>query len=309
MKRVLVTGGTGFIGRETLPFLLEHGFEVHLVTQAASNKRDETSDAGRAVYHQCDLVNENCESLLAKVRPTHLLHFAWYAKHGAFWWAPENLDWIAASLRLTRAFSASGGVRAVFAGSCAEYDWAFHTLDEVHTPLRPRTLYGVGKSSLYLTLNSAAKGLGISIGWGRIFFPYGPHDQPGKLISTVIDKLSRGESVACSEGSQARAFIYVEDAARAFVELLDSDVIGAVNIATDRVYTVRDVVARVARLCADEKLVQFGAATLQTGEPPFMAASVRRLFDEVGFSPRFDLDQGLKRTVGMRLRHTNSLKT
>jgi nucleoside-diphosphate-sugar epimerase len=238
--------------------------------------------------------------LMQAIRPTHLLHFAWYAEHGRFWSALENLDWVAASLRLARAFSEVEGRRAVLAGSCAEYDWTFDTLDEKLTPLNPATLYGTAKASLFRLLSAATGRLRISMAWGRIFYPYGPRDQTGKLLSLVIDTLSAGNSFACSEGSQVRAFIYVEDVARAFVKLLDNRVEGAVNIATDQVYTVREVVTRAARLCEGESLVQFGARPPQPNEPPVMRASVRRLYEEVGFRPRFDLARGLQVTVDLR---------
>ena len=300
MKRVLVTGGTGFIGREVLPFLRERGYEIHVTGRSAMP--DGSPELGAVNYHQCDLLRDGCEELVAAIQPTDLLHFAWYAEHGTFWWALENMDWVAASLRLARAFAAVGGVRAVFAGSCTEYDWSFHTLDEALTPLDPATLYGSAKASLYRLLSSASGHLGISLAWGRIFFPYGPRDQPGRVLSTVIDKVSAGEVVACSEGTQARAFIYVEDVARAFVELLDSQVEGAVNIATEQVYTVREVVSKAAKMCGDESLVQYGARSPQPNEPPFIRASVRRLYDEVGFRPRFDLSRGLQNTVCLRRR-------
>jgi nucleoside-diphosphate-sugar epimerase len=298
MKRVLVTGGTGFIGREALPFLLERGYEVHVAARSTAPDRRGSAVAVR--FHRSDLLRDDIEALLEEIQPTHLLHLAWYAEHGAFWSALENLDWVAASLRLARAFAARGGERAVFAGSCAEYDWSFHTLDETRTPLDPATVYGVAKVSTYRLLAAATERLRISLAWGRVFFPYGPHDQAGKLLSAVIDKVSSGEIVACSEGKQSRAFIYVEDVGRAFVELLDSRVEGAVNIATDQVYTVREVVAHAAGLCGGESLVQFGTRPAQPNEPPFMCAFVRRLYEEVGFAPRFDLARGLQATVDLR---------
>jgi nucleoside-diphosphate-sugar epimerase len=299
-KRVLVTGGTGFIGVETLPFLLERGYEVHVLGRNAIQSSADLPAAKLLHVHQFDLLRQDCHALLAEIRPTHLLHLAWYAEHGAFWWALENLDWVAASLRLVRAFAAAGGTRAVFAGTCAEYDWSTDTLDETATPLRPATLYGVAKLSLFQLLQSARDRLGIATAWGRIFFPYGPRDQPGKLLCAVIDGVHAGKAVACSDGRQIRSFIYVEDVASAFVDLLDSEVSGAVNIATDEVSSVRDMVAHAARLSGDESLVQFGARPMQKGEPPLLRAVTRRLYDEVGFRPRFSLKDGVARTVQVR---------
>jgi nucleoside-diphosphate-sugar epimerase len=299
-KRVLVTGGTGFVGTETLPFLVEHGYEVHVLGRKAAWNGAALPGANSLQFHQCDLLRQDCQNLLAEIRPSHLLHLAWYAEHGAFWHALENLDWVAASLRLVRAFAASGGTRAVLAGTCAEYDWSIDTLDEASTRLHPATLYGASKLALFQLLQSARDQLGISTAWGRIFFPYGPHDQSGKLLSAVIDGVRAGKAVACSDGLQVRSFIYVEDVARAFVDLLDGEVTGAVNIATDEVSSVRDMVSLAARLSGDESLVQFGARPMQKGEPPLLRAAIRRLFDDVGFRPRFTLADGVAKTVKLR---------
>jgi nucleoside-diphosphate-sugar epimerase len=256
--------------------------------------------AKSAHYHCCDLLNEDCRHLLAEVRPSHLLHFAWCTEHGTFWWSLENLDWVAASLRILRAFGASGGSRAVCAGSCAEYDWSFDTFEEGVTPLRPSTLYGASKLALFQLLATAQDRLGVSTAWGRIFFPYGPRDQDGRLLSVVIDAVRAGQVVACSEGNQVRSYIYVEDVGRAFVELLDSEVTGAVNIATDEASSVRHLVTGTAQLCGDSALVHFGAKMPQPNEPPLMRAVTRRLFHEVGFRPRFSLKDGLAMTVQLR---------
>ena len=112
MTRVLVTGGTGFIGRHALPLLAGH--EVH-----ASFSRAPGEDVPGVTWHRCDLLDTAAATtLVAEVRPTHLLHFAWYAVPGKFWDAAENAPWVEASLGLLAAFAGAGGRRATFAGSC-----------------------------------------------------------------------------------------------------------------------------------------------------------------------------------------------
>jgi nucleoside-diphosphate-sugar epimerase len=274
VKRVLLTGASGFVGR-TLPARLEaRGFEVHVI--------------GR------DLLGDDPAALAGEVRATHLLHLAWYAEPGLFWSAGENLDWVAASLRLARAFLAAGGRRIVAAGSCAEYDWSHSRLDERETPLNPATLYGEAKASLFRTLDKASRDLGFSFGWGRIFFPYGPEEKGERLLGGLFDSIARGEPVALSEGRQQRDFMHVEDVADAFAALLDSEVQGAVNIASGETVSVRDLARRAARIAGAEHLLDFGARPMQPGEPPLLAASVGRLHGELGFSPRFTLDSGLR---------------
>jgi nucleoside-diphosphate-sugar epimerase len=302
MKRVIVTGGTGFIGSETLPFLARRGFEIHLLGRgSASPTNIEIDSSCSLVRHPCDLIRDDCAALLADIKATHLLHFAWYAEPGLYWTALENLDWVAASLRLVRAFASAGGRRAVFAGTCAEYDWAFPTCDERQTPLNPRTPYGVAKASLWRLLEASAGRLGLSAAWGRIFFAYGPNERPNRLVSGVIDGIMAGREVPCTEGTQVRDFMHVSDVGKAFVELLESGVEGPVNIASGTTRSVRDVVLTVARVIGSEALMRFGARPMQPDEPAFMAASTRRLHAEVGFKPVFDLDSGLTQTVRVRM--------
>jgi nucleoside-diphosphate-sugar epimerase len=289
MKRVLVTGAGGFIGEETLPLLLEAGFEVHALS------RDPRAPGLPGVaWHRCDVLDDDVEPLLRDVAATHLLHLAWYAKPGLFWTAPENLDWVAASLRLARGFARSGGRRLVGAGSCAEYDWSVPHLDERETPLRPSTLYGEAKASTFRLLEAAAPVLGLSFAWGRVFFPFGPREKPDRLLSSLFDGIASDEPIEFSAGTQQRDFMHVEDVAAAFVRLLASEAAGPVNIARGETLAVREIVARAARLAGGEHLIRFGARPMQAGEPPMMSAATRRLREELGFSPRYTIEAGLE---------------
>ena len=148
MKRVLVTGAGGFIGRQVVSELLRRGDEVHAADLPGSPSLD-------AVSHPVDLLDEPMvDELIPRVEPTHLVHLAWYAEHGKFWNSPLNLDWLKASEKLFRSFAAHGGKRAVFAGTCAEYDWSNSRLSEDATPSNPATLYGTCKNNLRLKVEA-----------------------------------------------------------------------------------------------------------------------------------------------------------
>jgi nucleoside-diphosphate-sugar epimerase len=288
VKRVLVTGASGFIGREAPPLLAAAGYDVHTLGRGGKAPGDV------AVYHRADLLRDDLLALVQEIAPTHLLHLAWYAESGLFWSATENLDWVAASLRLLRAFAAGGGSRAVIAGSCAEYDWSFPLLDERATPLAPATLYGEAKAALFGLVEKAAPTLGLSFGWGRVFFPYGPFEKSGRLLGGLFDGIARGEQVLFSAGLQQRDFMHVNDVAGAFVALLDSSVEGPVNIASGEMTAVGEIVMRAARIADGEELAILGALPLQPGEPLIMAASTGRLRREVRFIARHSLATGLE---------------
>lgn len=292
MSRVLITGGGGFIGRELVPLLVEAGHEVHLLGR---------SPADGATFHACDLLSDNVHPIIREVRPDSLIHLAWYAKPGLFWEAPENLDWVAASLALIRAFADFGGRRVVIAGTCAEYDWGFPRLEEATTPLRPSTLYGIAKASLFRLVEAAAPGLGLSLAWARIFFPYGAREQPGRLLSSLVDGIAAGQPVDFSAGLQSRDFMHVRDVARAILMLMESQVDGPVNIASGKTVEVREFIRIAASAAGGEQLVRLGARPMRPADPHHMAAAADRLRNEVGFKAQFDLERGLTDAVCSRL--------
>jgi len=234
---------------------------------------------------------------MEEIRPTHLLHFAWYAEHGKFWRSTENYRWLEASIALLRRFHECGGKRVVVAGSCAEYDWSYGYCSEGITPCRPTTPYGACKNALQDTLHSYCVETGLSAGWGRIFFVYGPGEHPARLVSSVIGSLLQGGIARCTHGNQIRDFLHVEDVADAFVALLDSVVRDAVNIASGRPVSVRDVVLATADLIGARERVDFGALPAPDFEPPLLVADTRRLFNEVGWRPRWELIAGIEQAM------------
>jgi nucleoside-diphosphate-sugar epimerase len=300
MSRVLLTGAGGLVGAHALATLHEAGHEVH-----ATSRRRREPDA-RVRWHTVDLLDPAASAeLVARVRPSHLLHLAWGVEHGSFWTSQDNVRWVQASLALVRAFLDSGGQRVVMAGSCAEYDWSalpaggdeLPRCHEQRTPVGPHTLYGESKHATHVAAREYADAAGASLAWGRLFFLYGPGEQPGRLVPSVVRALLAGEPAETTDGRQVRDFLYAQDVADAFAALLDGDVRGAVNIASGDPATVRTVVATIAAQLGGEALVRWGALPRSPADPPTLLADVARLRDEVGFAARTGLAEGLARTI------------
>lgn len=291
--RVLITGAAGFIGRHCLPILLAKGFEVH----AADVVIPENNFAG-AHWHKVDLLNkQKTKELMAIIRPTHLLHFAWYAKPGEYWNSIENIKWLEASLFLLRFFQDNGGVRVVMAGTCAEYDWKFDYCSEYVTPLVPSSLYGTCKNAMQHLLKDFSRVTNLSSAWGRIFFLYGPHENPNRLVPSVILKLINNKIAPCSHGNQIRDFLHVKDVASAFVSLLMSNVDGPVNIASGKPISLKEIILSIADKLDKKKLVKLGALPQKENEPYALLGDTRRLFNEVNWQPQYDMNGGIKETI------------
>jgi len=293
MKRVLLTGATGFIGRACIEPLLARGFEVHAVGNAHQHDAPVT-------WHRFDLLEREPATLVSAVAPTHLLHLAWYAAPGKYWTSPLNLAWVRASLALYEAFVAAGGRRAVMGGTAAEYEWTSGTLDELTSPLRPASYYGTCKHALEQIIAADAEARSFSSAWARFFFLYGPHEYPERLIASVIRELLQDKIARCSPGTQQRDFIHVDDAADATVALLDSVVTGPVNIASGHAVTVKSLVELIAAQIGKGH-VELGA--LPADAIPVIQAATHRLRDEVGFSPVVDHERRLRETIAWWREH------
>lgn len=293
MKKVLITGATGFIGRNCLPSLKKSGFEIY----AISSKPQENGSDGGVNWTQMDLLHNGIKELVDQIKPTHLLHLAWVTTPGQYWTSLDNLGWLTSSIDLLEAFATGGGKRAVMAGTCAEYDWNETEFSESKTLCRPRSLYGSSKLALHLLLESLAKQMGFSQAWGRIFYPYGPHEYTARFIPTIINGVLKKESIPCSHGNQIKDFLHVEDVANAFVSLLESEVQGAINIGSGEGLPLRKVIEQITDLLGGKEWIHFDAIPARKDEPTRLVADVTRLKRELQWKQKYNLEEGLCQTI------------
>jgi nucleoside-diphosphate-sugar epimerase len=292
MRSVLVTGASGFIGRQCLPILVAKGYDVH----ALSRRQLATPPRGVS-WHDVDLLRQGAPTeVIHQVQPDFLLHLAWYALPGKFWEARENIDWVRASLELLSAFAANNGKRLIAAGSCAEYQSNAGECLEEKTPLLPATLYGTCKCAFGRILDSFSRRTELSSAWGRIFSLFGPYEHPSRLISYVVQSLLRGDPALCSDGTQVLDFMHVEDAASAFVALVENKIQGPVNIASGRPVEVRDLLQEIGIRLGRPELIRLGERE-SSSEVSSIWANVDRLTREVGWKPHYDRASGIQQVI------------
>lgn len=274
MKKVLVTGLSGFIGSHTVDFLIEKEYKIHATS---TQNRANTEYIN---WYQCNLLIEReVKELLNKIKPDYLLHLAWDVTPGKYMQSHKNYDWLIASINLLNCFKATGGQRAVFAGTQLEY------IDNSPYPATKRALLEVLKS------------LNISYASGRVFNLFGENESPKRLVPYTIQSLINKTEVKYTSGDKELDFMYVKDVARAFVEILNSDIQGIVDIGSGKSIKIKDLVYMIAQLFDNIELVKFENSENRTTSNDRIIANIDRLKNEVGFVPEYNIFEAIKKIV------------
>jgi UDP-glucuronate decarboxylase len=293
VKRVLVTGASGFIGQAAVAGLQACGFEVH-----GSGRAMAPPGFAGDQWHSADLLDAaGRAALLAAAAPSHLLHLAWEARPGIYRDSPENAAWAGASLELLERALDAGVERVLGIGTCFEYGASAKPCIEMVTPCRPRTVYGEAKLQAAEGFAAAAEA-GAGVAWGRVFFPFGPGEPASKLIPSLIRTLAAGQDFPCSHGEQLRDFIYVEDLAAAIAAVLDSDLTGCVNLGSGEPRSLRSVIEFFARRLGAEQRVHYGARAVSGADADTMiVADIGRLREGTGWRPAIGFEAGAERSL------------
>ena len=288
LSKVLVTGATGVIGNYAVDILGDIGLEVFGVSRSGNGRHGIPLN-----LHDTGAV----ESFMKAHRPGYLLHLAWNMGAGSMS-STENLDWVMSSLSLLKIFAEYGGKRAVFAGSCFEYDMNYGFLSEDTTPLKSESFYGSSKTALYNLALKWSEIVGLSFAWGRIFFTYGRGERKERLVPDIIDSLLRGEKPKIRYPYILRDYTFAGDIAGGLVKLLLNDYCGAVNIGSGVAVPLCSIAEKAAVLMGcpipEYEIVPLGDM------PPMVAADTRRLNDVVGFRPSVSWEEGLSEMIAWR---------
>ena len=188
---ILATGCSGFLGRHCAEALLRHGLRVHAVSRT---HRGDSPPTDHLAQSRPPDAGKPAEDVIATLRPSHPLRLAWVTAPDRYRYAAENLDWLEASVALVKAFGEHGGQRFVGVGSSAEYGLADGPCLEDATPINPVSLYGRCKAAVWMTTQPYAQHNGFSAAWARVFLPYGPGDEPRRLIPSVAGRADRRQT-------------------------------------------------------------------------------------------------------------------
>lgn len=268
MIRALVTGASGFVGRNLVRSLAKRGAKITAISRVGSGSPLKGEE------HISDIVSTQClfrESIDWWTRICAnvdiVIHSAWFTVPGQYLNDPENINCLSGTLSMAQGCINSGVRRFVGIGTCFEYDLSYGMLSTT-TPLKPLSLYASTKASTYMALSHWLPEAGTEFLWCRIFYLYGEGEDQRRLTPYVRSHLAAGKHVKLGSGHHIRDFLDVEKAAELIVDQALGTTTGAVNICSGIPVSIRQHVEHIADEYGRRDLLLFGSRDSQSFDPP-----------------------------------------
>ncbi|HEV7991743.1 MAG TPA: NAD(P)-dependent oxidoreductase [Gemmatimonadaceae bacterium] len=265
-RSVLLTGATGFVGRQILRALIESDVRVRVVVRDAARLPSDLTPERVVTTHDLfaesdDWWVETCTGI------DTVIHSAWYAEPGQYLRSPLNMSCLRGSLALASGAARAGVRRFVGLGSCTEYDTRSGDLS-IDTPLLPESPYAAAKVATYCGLAHWLPSQRVQLAWCRLFYLYGEGEDERRLAAHIRARLAVGETADLTSGTQVRDFLDVRDAGRMIADVALGTVTGPVNICSGVPTTVRQLAERIADEYGRRDLLRFGVRPDNLFDPP-----------------------------------------
>ncbi|MDO8714688.1 MAG: NAD(P)-dependent oxidoreductase [Polynucleobacter sp.] len=258
MIKVLITGATGFVGRQILNSF--SGEEVNLLPVVRLGKEDSVSSLPNVerTISSPDIFKETESWWAEQCRDIDVvIHAAWYTEPGKYLQSELNMICMVGSLNLARGAAIAGVKRFIGIGTCFEYDLDSGVLS-VETPIKPLTPYAGAKAALYLSLSQWLPTQAVQLAWCRLFYLFGDGEDDRRFVPYLRKKLENGEMAELTSGTQIRDFLDVREAGRKIASVALGTQIGPINICSGIPITVRQFAEKIADEYGRRDLLDFG---------------------------------------------------
>jgi dTDP-6-deoxy-L-talose 4-dehydrogenase (NAD+) len=268
MSRILVTGGTGFVGRAVVSALKSRDQDLRCVVRNGSAQRLPVLPTSDQIVEVADLFAQSTDWWRDTLTDIDMvIHLAWYAEPGKYLTSSRNLDCLSGTLAMAQGAAQAGVRRIVGVGTCFEYDLSLGHLSS-DARLDPITPYAAAKAATFMTLNQWLPLQGIEFLWARLFYLYGKGEDTRRLVPYLHQQMQAGAVADLTSGTQVRDFMDVEDAADLLLVDAFGDRQGSVNICGGQGITVRQLAETIADQYGRRDLLNFGARADNLTDPP-----------------------------------------
>ena len=298
MKKVIVTGANGFVGKNVCRFLSSAGVEVIAVIKDENEYIDEIKDLDKLRIVYCDLEHiADLEKIISDRDADVFYHFAWVGSAGPLRADCDvqinNIRYTCEAVKLCSALNIK---RFVFASSIMEYE-IMKLMDSSSRP-SGNTLYSSAKLSADFMARTVASSFGVDYIRAVISNIYGPGETSPRLINSSIRKMLSGERCSFSPGEQMYDFIYVDDAAKTFVALGEKGI-------TDKTYYIGSKNPRPLKEfliemkdCVNPDLeLGLGDFTFNGISLSYEEFDINAVSEDTGFVPEVSFSEGIKNTM------------
>lgn len=302
-KRILVTGGSGFIGSHLVRRLLNEAAEVAVVVRYGNIMKNERLlpfwDDLRIL--EADLRNRGAlEVAIGAFRPERVFHLAAYNHVGSSFTQFEECFDVNAKGTANLLDVCRGAERFLYVSTSEVYGHQEHVpFVESMTP-EPISPYGITKyaGELYCRMHQRM-GASPQIAIVRPFNTFGPYQSTKAVIPELILGCLRGGPILTTKGEQTREFNYVEDIVEGMLLAMEKagEVLGPVNLATGKEVAIRDLIAKIVDITQTSARVEIGALPYRPTEIWRMCADATRARELIGWNSGISLEEGLQRTV------------
>ena len=267
-KKFLLTGATGFVGRQVLLNLLNKKIEVRAIVRKGKENFFKDINLKVETVATDDLFKENVNWWTEQCSDIDtIIHIAWYTEPGKYLQSPDNIDCLIGSLNLAKGAMNAGVKRFIGIGTCFEYDLSKGKLS-IDTSLKPTSSYASAKAALFLLLSKWLPEQSIKFSWCRLFYLYGEGENEKRFVPYLHKQLSKRQQAELTSGEQIRDFLDVSDAGRMISEVAFGNQLGPINICSGNPITIRQLAERVADLYNSRDLLRFGVQKKNFTDPP-----------------------------------------
>ncbi|HZT65597.1 MAG TPA: UDP-glucuronic acid decarboxylase family protein [Acidimicrobiales bacterium] len=303
IKRVVVTGGAGFIGSHLCRELLERGADVVCVDNLVTGSLDNVGEL--FARPEFTFVHHNVSDFVHVPGPVDaVLHFASPASPVDYLELPiQTLKVGSLGTHNCLGLAKDKGARFFLASTSEVYgDPLVHPQPETYwghvNPVGPRGVYDEAKRFAEAMTMAYHRYHGVDVRIARIFNVFGPRMRPsdGRVVSNFLVQALRGEPLTVyGDGSQTRSFCYVDDEVAGLLALLYSDLTGPVNVGNPNEFTVLQLAELVLEVTGSKSEVV--RRPLPQDDPTRRQPDITLARAQLGWEPKVDLREGLARTA------------